>query len=272
MNLESFSGTIGFIGAGNMAEAMARGLLKAGVDPRKIVASDPDETRRKLFVETLGVTAVAENSQVAERAEVLVLAVKPQVVAAVMKALARNLEEKHLVISIVAGISASFLESGAPIKLRVVRAMPNTPMLVGMGMVALAAGKHASGRDLELAKAIFSAAAKVLIVDESKMNAVTAVSGSGPAYFFYFIEALRDAGLKEGLEEEDALTLAVATAEGAARLLAESKKPPEELRRMVTSPNGTTHAAITTMESLHVKQNIIRGVRAAAARSKELGK
>jgi len=272
MSLEELTGRIGFIGAGNMAEAITRGLLKAGLPAAKIIVADPEPARRELFSGELGGDAVEDNAKAAAEAEILVFAVKPQAMDPVVKGLARHLTDKHLVISIAAGITTRFFESAVPAKLRVIRAMPNTPMLVGKGMVVLAAGHAASGQDLEVAKNIFSVGAQVLIVEECRMDAVTAISGSGPAYFFYFIEALRDAGVKEGLSPDDALRLATVTAEGAARLLLETKKPPEELRRMVTSPNGTTHAAITAMESLHVKQNILRGVRAAAARSKELAR
>ena len=272
MSLSDFTGCIGFIGAGNMAEAMARGLTGADFPSDRLIASDPAASRRTIFRSEIGVEAIESNAELVGRADVVILAVKPQSIADVLKGIAKRLTPKHLVISIAAGISTRYVEGMLGAKIRVVRAMPSTPMLVGKGMVALSGGKNATGGDLELARSIFSVAAKVLTVDESKMDAVTAVSGSGPAYFFYFIEALRDAGAREGLDEAEALVLATYTAEGAARMLIETDRGPEDLRSMVTSPNGTTQAAITAMESLHVKQNILRGVRAAANRSRELGK
>jgi len=271
MSLEAFEGIIGFIGAGNMAEAMARGLLNAGFPAARIAAADPAASRRTVFHSELGVEAIEGNAEVVERSDVVVLAVKPQVMGEVLKSIARSDMGNRLVISIAAGVSTRAIETAFAKPVRVVRAMPNTPMLVGKGMVAIAAGRHATGADLELAQSVFSVAARVITVDEEKIDAVTAVSGSGPAYFFFFVEALRDAGVKEGLSETDALVLAIYTGEGAAKMLIETDQPPEELRRRVTSPNGTTHEAITTMESLHVKENIIRGVRAAAGRSRELG-
>jgi len=272
MSLDEFTGCIGFIGAGNMAEAMAKGLTGAGFAADRLLASDVSASRRTLFRSEIGVEAIESNTELVSRADLVILAVKPQIIADVLKGVAKHLKPKHLVVSIAAGVSTRFIESMLGAQIRVVRAMPSTPMLVGKGIAALSAGKNATGKDLELAREIFSVAGKVLIVDEAKMDAVTAVSGSGPAYFFYFIEALRDAGVKEGLDETEALVLATYTAEGAARLLIETDRKPEDLRLMVTSPNGTTHAAITEMESLHVKQNILRGVRAAANRSRELGK
>jgi len=272
MSLNEFKGTIGFIGAGNMAEAMARGLVGADFPGKRLFAADPSASRRTLFHSEIGAETVNSNVELIERSDVIVLAVKPQILPDVLKNISRRLTTDKLIISIAAGISAKFIESMVSLDIHVVRVMPNTPMLVGKGMVAIASGKYATGNDLVLARDIFSVAARVVTVDESKMDAVTAISGSGPAYFFFFIEALRDAGVKEGLDEADALVLATYTAEGAARMLIETDRSPEELRRMVTSPNGTTYAAITMMQSLHVKENINRGVKAAANRSRELGK
>jgi pyrroline-5-carboxylate reductase len=217
------------------------------------------------------VTVTDGNRDVLAKSDILIFAVKPQNMPDLLAAL-KPAPVGKLFISICAGISTAFIEErlgGSP---RVVRAMPNTPMLVGAGAAAIAKGRHATDDDLKTACAIFETAAKVITVDEPMMDAVTAVSGSGPAYYFYLTEALVEAGVKLGLPKDAALALAKQTAFGAGKLLAESAEAPEALRQKVTSPNGTTFAAITKMESGRVKPGIVAGIEAAAARSKELGK
>jgi len=262
---------IGFLGAGNMAEALARALLAAGVPASAMTASDIAEARRKLFSESLRISAVNDNRRVVASSDVVVFAVKPQNLPELL-AIISGPSHGKLFISICAGVSTAFIEkelSGAP---RVVRAMSNTPMLVGAGAAALAKGKYATDEDLALARAIFQTSAKVIVVTESLMNAVTAVSGSGPAYFFYLVEALAGAGAKLGLPPDAALALARQTAFGAGKLLAESPDSPAQLRRKVTSPGGTTFAAISKLDEAGMFAIIEKAVAAAAARSKELGK
>ncbi len=281
---------LGIIGAGNMAEAIVRGAIRAGrFAPADVVAADVVPARRELFRSQLRVRAVAENVEAATDARIILLSVKPQQMADVLGGLGRVMSPRTLVISIAAGISNSFIENAlaAGKEWRVVRAMPNTPLLVGEGMVALARGRHASDEDVVAARSLFgeSAPAKngkeddaasqsggqIIELPETLMDAVTAVSGSGPAYFFYLAEQMIQAGIDLGLMPEDARRLAAQTALGAGRMLANLPDSPQELRRRVTSPNGTTHAAITLMESREVGSALREAVKAAARRSKELG-
>jgi pyrroline-5-carboxylate reductase len=265
---------LGFLGAGNMAEAICRGLLAKGVVPAGgILASDPAEPRRSLFADRLEVAVTTDNAELARRCPRIVLAVKPQHMADALEPLKGQLTADHLLISVAAGIGTGWVEQVfAGTAVRVVRVMPNTPMLVGAGMSALCAGRHATGPDLAYAESLFAAAGQTLIVTEDLMDAVTAVSGSGPAYFFYFVEALVAGGKRAGLAEAQAMQLAEATLAGAARLLAESPDPPAELRRKVTSPGGTTEAALKSMAEGKVFERIVAAVEAAAARSRQLGK
>ncbi|MCD6405366.1 MAG: pyrroline-5-carboxylate reductase [Planctomycetes bacterium] len=261
---------IGFFGAGNMAEALARGLVSSGIPAERLFASDLAEARRKFFTDELSIAVTNDNREVLAGCEVVIFAVKPQNMPGLL-AIISPAPAGKLLISICAGVTTGFIEkqlSGTP---HVVRAMPNMPMLVQAGVAALAKGRWATDEDLAVAKEIFQAAATVVEVDESAMDAVTAVSGSGPAYFFYLVEALAEAGVKLGLPEDAALRLASRTCLGAGRLLAESPDPPAELRRKVTSPGGTTFAAVRTMEKAALKETVIKAVEAAAARSKELG-
>ncbi|HUW83485.1 MAG TPA: pyrroline-5-carboxylate reductase [Phycisphaerae bacterium] len=265
---------LGFVGAGNMAEAIGRGVLSAKLfGPKDLLASDPAAGRRALFTEQLGVEAIDSNSDLVERCETVLLAVKPQVMGDVLAGLAGHLAADKLVISIAAGISTAYIGNalGEPPR-RIVRVMPNTPMLAGEGMSVLAAGAAATDEDLAFVRRIFESAGRALVVDESLIDAVTAVSGSGPAYFFYFVEAIVAGGVRAGLTEADATTLAQQTMLGAAKLLAQTGEAPAELRRKVTSPGGTTEAAIASMDAAQVRSCIADGVVAAAERSRQLGK
>ena len=274
--------TIGFIGAGNMAEAIARGLLRSALyRPSEIRATDPNSDRQKLFVEDLGIPCTsggASCSETAPNSDVVVLATKPFVMGDVLRQLSSNLKPDVLIISIAAGISCKFIEEtlaaggGALTKPRVIRVMPNTPMLVGKGMSALARGTHGTEQDLITAERIFSAAGKTVRVSEVYMDAVTALSGSGPAYIFFLTEALAQAGIAAGLTESQAAQLARETVVGAATLLEQSKDSPAELRRKVTTPNGTTQAAIETLQAGGFTELMTKAIAAAAKRSKELGK
>jgi pyrroline-5-carboxylate reductase len=267
---------IGFIGAGNMAEAIARGLLRAGLySPSDICSADPSADRQRLFRDELGISCFGQPAEVASRAETLILAVKPFVVGDVLAQIAPSLKPNSLLISIAAGISIGFMESAAAKsgnKPRVIRVMPNTPMLVGKGMSAIARGSSATDTDVFLAERIFGAGGKTVRVDEAAMDAVTAVSGSGPAYVFYLCEILAAAGVKAGLPEDQAALLARQTVTGSAAMLEFSKEPPAELRRKVTTPGGTTQAAIETMQTADLPGIFTKAIAAAAARSKEMGK
>ncbi len=265
---------LGFIGAGNMAEGIARALVRSGVFPGdRLIASDPADARRAVF-EKLGVTTTDDNRRVATESAALILAVKPQAFAAVAAELRGAIGTDAPVISIMAGVSTATIATElGEASLRVVRVMPNLPILVGAGVAALCGGKHARAQDVALARRIFDAGgATVIMEDESQIDAVTAVSGSGPAYFYAFVEAIVAGGVAAGLREADALTLARNTCLGAARMMLETDDPPATLRRKVTSPGGTTQRALETMAAGGVHETIKRAVVAAAERSRELGK
>jgi pyrroline-5-carboxylate reductase len=266
---------LGFIGAGNMAEAIARGVLSSGAyRPASILACDISPERRALFADELKVRAIEDAAAVASQCTTVLLCLKPQQMPVVLPQLGEVARPGTLFVSIAAGLSTRYISDtlGDAGQWRVVRAMPNTPMLVGKGMVALCAGAAARPADLATARSIFAAAAEVIEVREELMDAVTAVSGSGPAYFFFLVEQMVKAGVELGLSPEQAHRLATQTALGAAAMMTSSSDSPAELRRKVTSPNGTTHAAITSMESAGVPQQLVDAVKAAAARSKELGR
>jgi pyrroline-5-carboxylate reductase len=266
---------LGIIGAGNMAEAIARGVMNRNLlRPEQIIAADVSPQRRELFQEQLKIKAVAENLEAARDAKVILLSVKPQHMAAALAGIGQVVApQRTLVISIAAGISTTFIEThlnaGRP--WRVVRTMPNTPMLVGAGVAALSPGAHASREDVATARRLFEAAADVIEVAEEHLDTVTAVSGSGPAYFFFLVEQMIRAGTELGLSPEQAALLAKKTASGAAKMLATSADTPEVLRRRVTSPGGTTEAAITHMAQSGWPQITLDAIKAAQRRGRELG-
>lgn len=265
---------LAIIGAGNMAEAIARGILRAGlIKARRVIASDVSPQRREVFEKELGIRAVTDNAEAAREAKTVLLSVKPQQMAAVLGSIGSVLSETALVISIAAGVSSASIERnlGSGKAWRVIRTMPNTPMLVGEGMVAMAPGQHATAEDLATARRVFEAGATVIELPEKHMDAVTALSGSGPAYFFFLVEQMVQAGVEMGLTAEQAHTLATRTAAGAAKMLITSTDSPQELRRKVTSPGGTTQAAIETMQARDVPGAIVAALHRAAQRSRELG-
>ena len=265
---------LGIIGAGNMAEAIVRGVLRAGLfRPEQIIAADVSSDRRNLFSKELKVKAVEDNVAAARDSCIVLLSVKPQQMATALGRMGESMDARTLIISIAAGISSAFIEQslGGGTHWRVIRTMPNTPMLVGQGMVGLSRGTFATPDDVRDATRLFEAAASVIEVPEDQLHAVTAVSGSGPAYFFFLVEQMVTAGMALGLSADQALQLASKTALGAATMLATSADSPAELRRKVTSPNGTTHAAITHMETAGMARTIQDALQAADRRSRELG-
>jgi pyrroline-5-carboxylate reductase len=266
--------TLGLLGAGQMAEALLRGVLKAKLlPPERVVACDVSVARRELFARELGVRAVESARVVTQSADLLALCVKPQQADAVLAEVSRAFRaDRQVLASIAAGVPTARIEKLLPLGARVVRVMPNTPMLVGLGASGLCGGRHARPEDLARVETLLSAASLVLEVEEPLMDAVTGLSGSGPAYLFYLVEAMAEAGEAEGLAREEALKLATRTCLGAARMLEETGLPPEELRRRVTSPNGTTQAAVTLLDKDEVKKKLVAAVRRAAERSRELGR
>jgi pyrroline-5-carboxylate reductase len=265
---------LAIIGAGNMAEAIARSVIAAGVIRKEeIVAADVSPARREVFARQIGVRAVESGEEAVRGARMVLLSVKPQQMKEVLAGMGRGISNDVLVLSIAAGISSAFIEKnlGGGKAWRVIRAMPNTPMLMGKGMVALARGGNATEADLATARKIFQAGATVLELDEMKMDAVTAMSGSGPAYFFYLVEQMIKAGITLGLSDNEARVLATRTCIGAAAMLEGANESPQELRKKVTSPGGTTQAALELMESRQVGEIVVAAIRRAAERSRELG-
>jgi pyrroline-5-carboxylate reductase len=266
---------LGIVGAGNMAEAIARGVIRSGLlRAEQIVAADVSAQRRHLFSKELGIRAVERAVDAARGASMILLSVKPQQMVAVLATLSEEIDPNALIVSIAAGISSGFIERSLGPKnnaWRVVRTMPNTPMLVGQGMTAVAPGAFATSADVERVKKLFESASDVVVVQEAQIDAVTAVSGSGPAYFFYLVEQMIAAAIELGLSPEQARQMASKTALGAATMLATSPDTPQELRRKVTSPGGTTQAAITHLETGEAAQLVRDAVKAAARRSAELG-
>ncbi|MGI6460788.1 MAG: pyrroline-5-carboxylate reductase [Candidatus Hydrogenedentales bacterium] len=262
---------LGFLGFGNMGRAIAGGLLAQGtMRPEQLVAFDVDETRRAA-AGALGMQRVDSAGALAQASDVLLVAVKPQHAAEALEPLSAVLDADALVISICAGLSTGFFEERLSGRVRVVRAMPNTPALVGAGATALAAGQHCRAEDVRFAKSVFESVGRVEVVPESAMDAVTALSGSGPAYFFYLVECLARAAREEGLTEGQAAELAKQTALGAGRLLMESGEDAGVLRERVTSKGGTTEAALRAFQEHGFEEVVRAGVAAAAARSRELG-
>jgi len=265
--------TIGFIGAGNMAEAMIRGLVRGGhVPAARITASGPRRERLDKLVASYGIAITLDNREVARSAGLVVLSVKPQILDKVLREIRDQLQPGALVVSIAAGVDTEAIESAITDGVRVVRAMPNTPALVGAGATAIAPGRHASEADLATAKALFDAVGITVVLDESHLDAVTGLSGSGPAYIFLILEALSDAGVKVGLSRRSAQLLAAQTVLGSAKMLIETDEHVGRLKDMVTSPGGTAIAGLHTLEEGGLRTTLINAVETATKRARELGR
>ena len=268
----SIQKNIAFLGAGNMAGALIKGLLHAkACTPAQIIATDLRADRLEQLKKEHGITTSTDNKHAAAWGDVVVLATKPQVFDRLLSQITGSLKPDSLVISIAAGIPASRIEAKLPAGTRVVRSMPNTPAIVDAGATAISAGAHAPPEDLETARRIFDSVGKTVTLDESLMDAVTGLSGSGPAYIFLIIEALSDAGVKMGLHRDSALMLAAQTMLGSAKLLLETGEHPGRLKDMVTSPGGTAIAGLHTLEAGGLRTTLINAVEAATRRAKELG-
>ncbi|NCF11128.1 MAG: pyrroline-5-carboxylate reductase [Gammaproteobacteria bacterium] len=263
---------IGFIGGGNMARSLVGGLIAGGIDATRISVAEPDASKRDELSTRFGITTSQDNGTVASDVEVLVLAVKPQVMRQVVTGLAATLHEPApLLISIAAGVRAASMLRWLGQPLALVRAMPNTPALVRSGATALYASPEVSEEQRSRAESIMRAVGQTLwIDDEGLMDAVTALSGSGPAYFFLFMEALEQAAKELGLPPEAARLLTLETAQGAARMALSSDEGPALLRKRVTSPGGTTEAALGAFAEGGFETLVTRAVRAACERSAEL--
>jgi pyrroline-5-carboxylate reductase len=259
---------LGFIGGGKLAGSVIRGLMRAKYcAPSTILVSEPHELTRRTLEEDLGIIGTAENAEVAEKAEIILVGVKPGVLLPMLGEIAPALERK-LVISLAAGVRLQSMEKVAAAHF--MRAMTNTPSAVCRAATALARGGRTTNSELSIARELFSAIGAVVEVTEDQIDAVTALAGSGPAFVYTVIEALARGGEKTGLAWDVALTLATQTALGAAQLAAESKLSPEELRKMVVTPGGTTAAGLDAMEKMKTSESLIAAVEAAAKRGSEM--
>jgi len=256
-----------------MAEAMIRGLVRGGhIGAERITASGPRFERLDELRTAYGIAVTTDNREVARGAELVILSVKPQILDKVLREVGDQLRTGTLVISIAAGVDTETIEAAVAEGVRVVRAMPNTPALVGAGATAISAGRHASEADLATARAVFDAVGITVALDESHLDAVTGLSGSGPAYIFLILEALADAGVKVGLSRRNAQRLAAQTVMGSAKLLLETDEHPGRLKDMVTSPGGTAIAGLHTLEEGGLRTTLINAVETATKRARELGR
>jgi len=264
---------LGFIGAGNMAESMIRGIIQNQVVlPDRILASDISDERRKHVSKTFDIQTFKENRSLVDQSNVIFLAVKPQAIPRVLDDIGTNMGPEKLLISIVAGVPIQTLSAGLPKDPRIVRTMPNTPVTVMEGAMAIASDSLAHPEDLETVETLFRPIGRTVRVEEKLIDAVTGLSGSGPAYVFMMLEALADGGVKMGLPRDVAETLAAQTLMGSAKLFLETRMNPGQLKCMVTSPGGTTIAGIHELEKGGIRASLMNAVEAATKRSIELGK
>ena len=263
---------VGILGTGNMGEALIHGLLYGHLcRPDQIFCSDVRPERLKVVREKYGVKTTSHNTEVVKQSEIIILSVKPQIMKQVVGEIAKYLDLSKLIISIAAGVPMDAIESCARKDLKLIRVMPNICVSVREGASAIAGGKHALKEDLMMAKTIFDSVGKSLFIEEDLLDAVTGLSGSGPAYIFLIIDALADAGVKVGLSRDDALILAPQTVLGAAKMLIETGEHPGKLKDMVTSPGGTAIAGLHTLEEGGLRTTLINAVEVATERSKILG-
>ncbi|GBD97298.1 pyrroline-5-carboxylate reductase [bacterium BMS3Abin06] len=259
---------IGFIGGGNMAEAMIKGMTSRGM--KDILVSEPRNERRQYLQENFGIETTESNKEAASSCDIIILAVKPQNMDSALDEISEVITEDKTVVSIAAGITLAYLASKLKTK-KLIRVMPNTPALVQEGISVISLCECFSGRDISVVREILMSIGKVITLPEKYMDAVTAVSGSGPAFIALFIEAMIEGGIKTGLNNDDALTLAVQTLTGTSKLL-DSGMSPSKLREMVTSPKGTTAAGLKTFDEKGFKGIVSDAIEAAKNRAEELGK
>jgi pyrroline-5-carboxylate reductase len=264
---------VGFLGAGNMGEAMIKGLLQAGLVPAaSIGATDVRRERLEQIAKQYGIRSAKSNPALVAESDVVILAVKPQIMAAVLKEIAPAVDAGTLLISIAAGLPTRTLRAQLGRPARLIRVMPNTPALVLEGVTAIARAEGLEAGDLETAQELFGAVGRVVVLEEDALDAVTGLSGSGPAYVAIVIESLADGGVKMGLDRATAMTLAAQTVLGSAKLILETGAHPGQLKDMVSSPGGTTIAGISALEEGGVRRTFISAVERATQRSRELGK
>lgn len=264
---------ISIIGTGNMGQALVSGLVGSGSSkPKNIICTDVREAKLQSVEKQYGVHTTTNNLEAVTRAQIIIYAVKPQIMASVLNETAAKLDMSKLIISIAAGVPMEAIESFLNKKLRLIRVMPNIAAAVKEAATAVAAGKHASEEDIKLAMAIFESIGRCVFIPENYlMDAITGLSGSGPAYIFLIVEALADAGVKVGLSRQEALFLSAQTVLGAAKMLIETQEHPGQLRDRVTSPGGTAIAGLATLEEGGLRTTLIHAVEVATNRSRELG-
>ena len=263
---------LAIVGGGNMGEALLRGLLKVDfIKPGNVFVTDVRTEHLEVLRRNYGVEVTPDNLAAARASDIVLLAVKPQIIKKVFTGIVGGLDEKKVIITIAAGVPTAVLQALSDKKLRIVRVMPNTPALVLEGATAIAAGEYAEGEDLEIAEKIFQAVGKTVIIEEDLMESVTVLSGSGPAYIFLIIEALADSGVKMGLSREVSMFLAAQTVMGAAKMVLETGEHPGKLKDMVTSPGGTAIVGLHTLEAGGLRTTLINAVESATLRSRELG-
>jgi pyrroline-5-carboxylate reductase len=264
--------TVGFLGAGNMGEALIKGLLAAKLVPAEaIFATDVRPERLKELDRQYGIQVSSDNAELVKRADIVILAVKPQIMDAVATEIAPAVTRGKLLISIAAGVATDRIRARLPRDSRLIRVMPNTPALVLEGATAIARADGLEPGDLDVAREIFGAVGRVVVLGEELIDAVTGLSGSGPAYVAVVIESLADGGVRMGLDRATAMTLATQTVLGAAKLLLETGLHPGALKDMVSSPGGTTIAGIAALEEGGLRTTFIKAVERATQRSRELG-
>jgi pyrroline-5-carboxylate reductase len=269
---------IAILGTGSMGKAILSGLLAAGTSPAKIRVTTKSQSSAEAISSNHGIRATALESDTsanvssAKDADLVILAVKPVMILETLKEIAAVLKTNCLVVSVAAGITTAAMEQQITGNAAVVRAMPNTPSVVGLGVTGISKGSNVTDEQLDLAVTLFSSVGKVLVVDESKIDALSTISGSGPAYVFYFAEKLITAAKSLGFSDQEASMMVKETFLGSATLLATSSSSPEELRQQVTSPNGTTMQATGRFDSADLEKIFVEATEAALARAKELGK
>jgi pyrroline-5-carboxylate reductase len=265
--------TVGFLGAGQMATALARGWIAAGLlKPSEIVASDPLPKAQKAFANLTRAKATANNLEVVAASKLVVLAVKPQFMSALLADIKQQVTPDHLVVSIAAGVTLKQLADGLGSQCRLMRVMPNTPCLVGASASAFSIGEHAQPEDAAVVERLFSAVGLAFQLPEHLLDAVTGLSGSGPAYVYVMIEALSDGGVRMGLPRDVSTALAAQTVLGAAKMVLETGSHTSQLKDQVASPAGTTIAGLHALERGGVRAALMNAVEAATNRAFELGK
>ncbi len=264
---------ISILGTGNMGQALVSGLVGSGSSkPKNIICTDVREAKLKAVENQYGVRTTTSNLEAVSQAEIIIYAVKPQIMASVLNETAKKLDMSKLIISIAAGVPMEAIESCLNKELRLIRVMPNIAAAVKEAATAVAAGKHATQEDIQLAMTIFDSIGKSVFIQENYlMDAITGLSGSGPAYIFLIVEAMADAGVKVGLSRQEALFLSAQTVLGAAKMLIETQEHPGQLRDRVTSPGGTAIAGLATLEEGGLRTTLIHAVEVATNRSRELG-